>query len=366
MDNGFGIDMLTVMEALYSSGPTGAVGTTGPTGPQGFTGPTGPGLPWTATYVEDFLNQGATTQVFGVTSAFDTPTFLDTTLSSGARYLHTGSFVASGATLAASAGISRSGWASKGLLALSHTIGATTGSAIAGSANFIARGGGLDGSAPNLFNAFFTPSGLGASGVFEAACGVGIGGTGAGALSSTEGNLDAPSGPGLIANSAFGLCLFSDNFDGPASVPTTEPGVTGSFYIDSTADSSLQVWVYRDNNGDSFLSLATTTSISNSNVVYAITTPPSLDTNALTAWNYLKIRVENTKVVMSYANPNTGQTESAEFDSGSGFYTTTATFNAGTFGCFISNPDGGTKRVNYALDFLNAATIEDNRQNYFY
>lgn len=364
--------MLTVIEALYAqNGPTGETGAVGPTGavgatgPQGATGPTGPGLPWTATYVEDFLNQGATTQVFGVTSLVDTPVFLDTTLSDGARYLHTGSFVANGATLAASAGISRNGWASKGILALSHTIGATT-TSLAGSANFLARGGGLDGTAPNLFNTFFTPSGLGASGVVEVTCGVGIGGTGAGALSSTEGNLDAPSGPGLIANSAFGLCLFSDNFDGPASVPSVEPGVTGSFYINSTSDSSLQAWIYRDDNGDSFFSIATTTTISNSNVVYAITTPPSLDTNALTAWNYLKIRVESGKAVISYANPNTGASESAEFDAGSGFYTPEATFNAGTFCCYIANTTGGTKRVNYALDFLNCATIEDNRRNYFY
>ncbi len=379
MNNCYGIDMLTVVEALYAqNGPTGDPGPAGPTGPAGATGPagvTGPTGPaaadWTYTVVEDFISCGATSQPFTIASAVATPTFLDTTLTSGSRYLVTGNYSATApATLIASSGISRAGWSSKGLLALSHAMGATTaaatGGVIEGGLHFIANGAGLDSTSPSLFNTFFTPGSLGATGRAKMTCSVGLGGTGAGALSSTEGNLPAPTAPGLIPHSAFGLCLFSDDFDAPGTaVASYDPLTTGSFYVDSGTASSVQAWVQR---GASTSYVCFSTSIASvfATVVYAIATPPSLDTNAATAWNFLSIEAQAGQVITSYNNPNTGESYTASWNSGSGFYLPTATFSGPIFGCFLANPNGIAQQQNLALDFLNIACVENFRQAYFF
>jgi len=360
--------------AAGAQGAQGAQGRTGPQGAQGAQGAQGPagggGTPYTLTWVEDFLNQGSTAQTFSVASLGATPELLDPSLTSGGRYLLTGNYLLNGATTLAASGLSRNNWASKGILALSQTIGVTTAAAtttvVPGSVHFLSRGAGCESGSPGLVNAFFSPSGLGLSGSFYAACGVGFGGTAAGALSVTTGMLGTPTAAGQPVNSAFGLCLFSGDFDGPGCTASIEFGVTGAFYVDSTANSSLQIWIYRNNAGDSWVSFTATAASSLTNFTQQIFVPDSLDANPQSAWNYLRMKVELARATLYFDNLVTGDSWSAVFTTSSGAFLPQGNFNSGSFGFFLANPSGGTRRVNYALDFLNAASIEFTRDGYIF
>jgi len=398
--NVYGIDELTYIEALYNmtgatgatgpqggvgpagpqgdagpQGPAGSQGAVGPTGPSGATGPqgvAGAGNSYTYSVIQDFINCGATSQTLSVSSGSYIPVTVTPNFTGGQPVIFTGNFNSGKtATAVLGAGTPFPDWGCKGLLTCSFSQGPTAtaaagGGIIEGSVILLQNTGGLDVGSASVFNNFFNFSAIGASGLVKYTCGVGIGGVTGGAMYASTGALPAPLVTnGLAANTAIGLCSFSEGYTPPpAAYASYEALLPGSFYIESDAISSIQIWVY--NNGSSTtLTFAASYASSWTTTTHALTNPPSLDTSPLNAWNYFKIEFRSTGVVCSYNNPQTGDSFSDTFTTGSFFFGETDSFSGPVFGAFIANPSGVSQRQNLGIDFLNIAVIDQSRANYF-